>query len=346
MRIAMIGLGRMGGDLVRRLLADGHDCVVYDTDPETVETLVADGAAGVGELGALIDALPAPRVVWVMVPAAVTGRVVAELGDVLAADDVIIDGGNSNWNDDLDRASTLRDRGIHYVDIGTSGGVWGKDRGYCLMVGGDDTVVGRLVPILDTLAPGVDAALRTPGRVGDPRPEERGWLHCGPTGAGHFVKMVHNGIEYGMMAALAEGLALLDRADLGQVERGADAETAPMRNPDAYRYDIDLAAVTELWRRGSVVGSWLLDLTAGELHADPELAAFEGRVSDSGEGRWTAQAAIDLGVPAPVLTDAVYQRFASRGNGEMAGKVLSAMRHAFGGHREVTRAESGSGGAA
>ena len=334
MQIGMVGLGRMGGDLVRRLLADDHDCVVFDTDPAAVAALHADGATGVDDLAGLAGALRAPRVVWVMVPAAATGAVVEELAAVLEPGDVVIDGGNSNWNDDLTRSTALERQGLRYVDIGTSGGVWGKDRGYCLMVGGDADVVTGLTPIFDTLAPGVGAAPRTPGRTGPPPPEERGWLHCGSHGAGHFVKMVHNGIEYGMMAALAEGLALLDRADLGSAERAVDAETAPMRNPAAYRYDIDVAAVTELWRRGSVVGSWLLDLTAGELHADPGLEAFEGRVSDSGEGRWTAQAAIDLGVPAPVLTEAVYQRFASRGNGEMAGKVLSAMRHAFGGHSE------------
>ncbi len=334
MRIAMIGLGRMGGDLVRRLLAGGHECVVFDTDPAAVEALVAEGAVGVGDLAELRDALDPPRVVWVMVPAAVAGPVVGRAADVLTAGDLVIDGGNSNWNDDLVRAAELGERGLRYVDIGTSGGVWGRERGYCLMVGGADDAVELLTPILDTLAPGVEAADRTPGRNGPPPPEERGWFHCGPSGAGHFVKMVHNGIEYGMMAALAEGLAVLDRADLGTAERTVDAETAPIRNPDAYRYDIDLAAVAELWRRGSVIGSWLLDLTAAELATDPALSGFEGRVSDSGEGRWTAQAAIDLGVPAPVLTEALYQRFASRDNGEMAAKVLSAMRHAFGGHGE------------
>ena len=334
MQIAMIGLGRMGGDLVRRLLADGHECVVHDVDPTLVEGLVGDGAVGASSLAEVAAALPERRIVWVMVPAAVTGSVVDAVAAELDTGDVVIDGGNSNWNDDLTRAEQLSHRGIHHVDIGTSGGVWGRARGYCLMVGGEADVVADLEPILDTLAPGLDAAPRTPGRSGAADPEERGWLHCGPNGAGHFVKMVHNGIEYGMMAALAEGFALLDRADLGGVARDHDAETAPMRAPDAYRYDIDLAAVAELWRRGSVVGSWLLDLTAGAFVDDPGLAGFEGRVSDSGEGRWTAQAAIDLGVPAPVLTGAVYQRFESRGQGEMAGKVLSAMRHAFGGHHE------------
>jgi 6-phosphogluconate dehydrogenase len=344
MHLAMIGLGRMGGDLARRLVGDGHTCVVFDRDPAAVEAVVADGATAVTSLAGLADALTPPRVVWVMVPAAVAGQVVADVANVLEAGDVVIDGGNSNWNDDLARATALGEIGLQYVDIGTSGGVWGRERGYCLMVGGQVETVELITPILDTLAPGVEAAPRTQGRVGLPSPEERGWLHCGPHGAGHFVKMIHNGIEYGMMAALAEGLAVLDRADLGSAEREADAETAPMRDPSAYRYDIDLAAVTELWRRGSVVGSWLLDLTAGALHADPALDGFEGRVSDSGEGRWTAQAAIDLGVPAPVLTDAVFQRFASRGNGEMAGKVLSAMRNAFGGHNEKAVAELTEGG--
>ena len=330
----MIGLGRMGGDLTRRLLAGGHEVVVHDLDPAAVAALVEEGALGAGSLGELAAALGQPRVAWVMVPAAVTGRVVETVAAEFDAGDVVIDGGNSNWNDDLVLAATLATRGIHLVDIGTSGGVHGRERGYCLMVGGEAEVVARLEPILDTIAPGVEAAPRTPGRSGESAPEEKGWLHCGPSGAGHFVKMVHNGIEYGMMAALAEGLALLDRADLGDEHREADAETAPLGDPAAYRYDLDLAAITELWRRGSVITSWLLDLTAGALAADPGLAAYEGRVSDSGEGRWTAKAAIDLGVPTPVLTAAVHQRFASRGNAEMAGKVLSAMRHAFGGHLE------------
>ena len=289
---------------------------------------------GAPTLAALAESLEPPRIVWVMVPAAVTGSVVDAVAEVLDEDDVVIDGGNSNWNDDLARAAALRERGIAYLDIGTSGGVHGRERGYCLMVGGDAAAVARLEPVLDSLAPGFDAAPRTPGRSGPVVAAERGWLHCGPHGAGHFVKMIHNGIEYGMMAAIAEGLAVLDRADLGSAERATDAETAPMRDPAAYRYDLDLAAITELWRRGSVIGSWLLDLTAGALARDPALDAYEGTVSDSGEGRWTAQAAIDVGVPAPVLTAALQQRFASRGNAEMAGKVLSAMRHAFGGHLE------------
>jgi len=339
MRIAMVGLGRMGGDLSRRLMADGHEVVVNDLDPSAIEALAAEGAVAAGSLAEVAAHLTGPRVVWVMVPAAVTGAVIESVAEVLEDGDVIIDGGNSNWNDARTHGVALAERGIHLVDIGTSGGVHGLERGYCLMVGGPDDVVAMLEPILDTIAPGVDAAPRTPGRAGDLVPAEKGWLHCGPSGAGHFVKMVHNGIEYGMMAAIAEGLNLLDRADLGAEDREADAETAPLRDPAAYRYDFDLAAITEVWRRGSVIGSWLLDLTAGALARDPELEAYEGRVSDSGEGRWTAQAAIDLGVPAAVLTAAVHQRFASRGNDETAGKVLSAMRHAFGGHLEKAAEE-------
>jgi len=334
MRIAMVGLGRMGGDLSRRLMAGGHEVVVNDLDPAAIADLADEGAIEAASLGEVAASLPSPRVVWVMVPAAVTGAVVDAVAEVLEEGDVIIDGGNSNWNDDLARGVDLGERGIHLVDIGTSGGVHGLERGYCLMVGGPIDVVAGLEPILDTIAPGVDAAPRTPGRTGEIVAAEKGWLHCGPSGAGHFVKMVHNGIEYGMMAAIAEGLNLLDHANLGATDRAADAETAPLRDPAAYRYDFDLGAIAEVWRRGSVVGSWLLDLTAGALAHDPELAAYEGRVSDSGEGRWTAQAAIDVGVPASVLTAAVHQRFASRGNDETAGKVLSAMRHAFGGHLE------------
>ncbi|MEQ8842144.1 MAG: decarboxylating 6-phosphogluconate dehydrogenase [Acidimicrobiales bacterium] len=340
MRIAMVGLGRMGGDLSRRLMAGGHEVVVNDLDKLAIAALADDGAIPAAALTDLSIELKSPRVVWVMVPAAATGAVIAGVADVLEAGDVIIDGGNSNWNDDLHRSAGLAERGIELVDIGTSGGVHGLERGYCLMVGGPTDVVASIAPILDTIAPGVDAAPRTPGRAGDPAPAEKGWLHCGPSGAGHFVKMVHNGIEYGMMAAIAEGLNLLDHANLGAVDRPVDAETAPLREPAAYRYDFDLSGITELWRRGSVIESWLLDLTAGALARDPQLSAFEGRVSDSGEGRWTAQAAIDVGVPAPVLTAAVHQRFASRGNDETAGKVLSAMRHAFGGHHEKTEDET------
>jgi len=335
MQLGMIGLGRMGGDLVRRLMADGHECVVHDVDPEAIAAVVADGATGPGDLAGFVEALATPRVVWIMVPAALVDHVEADLLELLDPGDTVIDGGNSNWNDDLRRAATLDTRGVRYVDIGTSGGVHGAERGYCLMIGGPAEAVEPLTPIFDTLAPGVDAAPRTPGRRGDTEPAERGWLHCGPSGAGHFVKMVHNGIEYGMMAAMAEGLAVLDRAGLGHEGRATDAETAPLARPEAYRYDMDLAAITEVWRRGSVISSWLLDLTAQAFLADPALDAYAGRVSDSGEGRWTAQAAIDLGVPAGVLSAALHQRFASQGNAEVANKVLSAMRHGFGGHLEV-----------
>mgnify|MGYP001826634683 CR=1 FL=1 len=335
MQLAMIGLGRMGANMVRRLHHDGHDCVVHDVDDAPITELEAElGVTGARSLGDLVAATETPRSIWIMVPAAFVGSTVDALAPLLDEGDTIIDGGNSWYRHDVDRSTALASVGVDYVDVGTSGGVFGLERGYCLMIGGPDAAVKRLTPIFESLAPGIGDTERTPGRVGTDAPEEHGWLHCGPSGAGHFVKMVHNGIEYGMMAALAEGFALLDRADLGGVARDHDAETAPMRAPDAYRYDIDLAAVAELWRRGSVVGSWLLDLTAGAFVDDPGLAGFEGRVSDSGEGRWTAQAAIDLGVPAPVLTGAVYQRFESRGQGEMAGKVLSAMRHAFGGHHE------------
>jgi 6-phosphogluconate dehydrogenase len=341
MRIGMVGLGRMGGDLSRRLMAGGHEVAVNDLDSTAIADLAGEGAIPAASLDELAAALPSPRVVWVMVPAGVTGAVVDAVAGVLDDGDVIIDGGNSNWNDDLARSASLSARGISLVDIGTSGGVHGLERGYCLMVGGDADVVAGLEPILDTIAPGVAAAPRTPGRTGDVAPAEQGWLHCGPSGAGHFVKMVHNGIEYGMMAAIAEGMNLLDHANLGAADREADAETAPLRDPGAYRYDFDLGAIAEVWRRGSVVGSWLLDLTAGAFAQDPELSQFEGRVSDSGEGRWTAQAAIDVGVPASVLTAAVHQRFASRGNDETAGKVLSAMRYAFGGHLEKSAEDEG-----
>ncbi|MEZ5168412.1 MAG: decarboxylating 6-phosphogluconate dehydrogenase [Acidimicrobiales bacterium] len=330
----MVGLGRMGGDLTRRLMAGGHDVVVSDIDAAAVARLVAEGAVGVESIDDLAGALSGPRIVWVMVPAGVSGTVVETIAAVLSPGDIVIDGGNSNWNDGRRLSAVLADRGVDFVDIGTSGGVHGRARGYCLMVGGDAEVVATLAPILDTLAPGIDAAPRTVGRSGAPEPAERGWLHCGEVGAGHFVKMVHNGIEYGMMAALAEGLALLDRADLGAAVQAADAETAPLREPDAFRYDIDIGAVAEVWRRGSVITSWLLDLTAAALVADPTLAGYEGRVSDSGEGRWTAQAGIELGVPMPVLAAALHQRFASQGNAQTVGRVLSAMRHGFGGHLE------------
>jgi 6-phosphogluconate dehydrogenase len=334
MQLGMIGLGRMGANMVRRLLRAGHTCVAYDLNEAAVAALEAEGAVGARTLEEFVAALAPPRNVWIMVPAAFVASTVDKVSPLLAADDTIIDGGNSYYRDDVDRAAPLAARGIHYLDIGTSGGVFGLERGYCLMVGGDTSAVDRLAPILDALAPGVDTAPRSPGRTGPPAQEEKGWLHCGPPGAGHFVKMVHNGIEYGLMAAYAEGLNILSQAGLGKVDQTHDAETTPLRDPQYYQYDIDTAAVSELWRRGSVVSSWLLDLTAAALHEDPALAAFEGRVSDSGEGRWTVLAAIDEGVPAPVLTAALYERFASRGNDDFANKVLSAMRKQFGGHDE------------
>jgi len=335
MQIGMIGLGRMGANMVRRLRGGGHDCVAYDVDPVAVATLIEDGVHGVTSLDDLVVALETPRQVWIMVPAAFVGGTVERLAALLSPGDTIIDGGNSWYHDDVDRAAPLAAQGIHYVDVGTSGGVFGLERGYCLMVGGDHEAVARLAPVFDTLAPGVDTAPRTPGRSGDPDTAERGWLHCGPNGAGHFVKMVHNGIEYGLMAAYAEGLNVLAKADIGKESHANDAETAPLSNPEYYRYDFDLGAITELWRRGSVVSSWLLDLTADALHDDPRLDAFAGRVSDSGEGRWTLHAAIDEGVPVPTLSSALWDRFYSRDRGDVAHKVLSAMRSKFGGHIEV-----------
>lgn len=330
----MIGLGRMGSNMVRRLLRDGHDCVAYDVNAAAVDSVIADGARGVHSLAELVESMTAPRSIWIMVPAHFVGSTVEALAPLLSPGDAIIDGGNSWYRDDVDRAGPLAEKGIDYLDVGTSGGVHGLERGYCLMVGGTHGAVARLAPVLDTLAPGVGAAERTPGRTGDLAPEERGWLHCGPSGAGHFVKMVHNGIEYGLMAAYAEGLNVLAKANVGSEAHAQDAETAPLTHPEYYRYDIDLAAVTEVWRRGSVVSSWLLDLTAQALHADPMLDQFAGHVSDSGEGRWTLHAAIDEGVPVPVLSAALYQRFSSRGRSDVADKVLSAMRAGFGGHVE------------
>ena len=333
--LGMVGLGRMGANLVRRAMADGHSAVVYDPQPAAVTALSDEGATGTSSLAELVAALPTPRAVWVMVPAGhITESVVTELIGLLEEGDCLIDGGNSYYRDDMRRGQIAAAKGIDYLDVGTSGGVWGKDRGYCLMIGGAERAVDRLAPLWDTIAPGVDAAPRTDGRTGDPSPEERGWLHCGPSGAGHFVKMVHNGIEYGLMAAYAEGLELLKHANAGKVERDADAETAPMTDPQYYQFDLDIPAIAEVWRRGSVVGSWLLDLTALALQKSPELDEFTGRVSDSGEGRWTAIAAIEEGVPTPVLTAALYERFESQGGGVYAGKVLSAMRKEFGGHDE------------
>jgi 6-phosphogluconate dehydrogenase len=334
MQIGMIGLGRMGANMVRRLMSAGHECVVYDVSPDAVGELEGEGATGSGSLENFVETLQAPRCICVMVPAAFVDDTVEKLAPLLAADDTIIDGGNSYYRDDLRRAAALGERGLHYVDMGTSGGVFGLQRGYCLMIGGDDKAVERLDPFFSALAPGVDAAPRTPGREGDPGPAEKGYLHCGPAGAGHFVKMVHNGIEYGMMAAYSEGLNILHRANIGSEEHERDAETTPLRDPEAYRYELPIADITEVWRRGSVIASWLLDLTAHALSEDPGLEQFSGRVSDSGEGRWTALAAIDEGVPAPVLTTALYQRFVSRGEAEFGNRALSAMRFAFGGHLE------------
>ncbi len=337
MQLGMIGLGRMGANMVRRLLAAGHDCVVYDVSAAAVDELAAEGATPAHTLQELVAALAPPRNVWVMIPAAYVGATVDDLAPLLAAGDTIIDGGNSWYRHDVDRSAPLGEQyGIHYLDVGTSGGVHGLERGYCLMIGGDHEAVERLAPIFRSLAPGVDAADRTPGRSGDPSSAEQGWLHCGPSGAGHFVKMVHNGIEYGLMAAYAEGLNVLAKANIGDVEHSADAETAPLDDAAYYQYDIDLAAVTEVWRRGSVVTSWLLDLTAEALVDDPLLDEYAGHVSDSGEGRWTIHAAVDEGVPAPVLSAAVFQRFSSRGRSDIADKVLSAMRAGFGGHHERT----------
>ena len=336
MQLGMIGLGRMGANIVRRVAKDGHDCVVYDHSPDAVKAMAGEErTTGVSSLAELRDKLDAPRVVWVMVPAGnITTSVIAELATTLEPGDTVIDGGNSYYRDDIRHSKTLSDKGIHLLDCGTSGGVWGRERGYCLMIGGDAEAFARAEPIFASVAPGVDAAPRTPGRDGEVAQSEQGYLHCGPSGAGHFVKMVHNGIEYGMMASLAEGLNILRNADVGKHVQEGDAETAPLSNPEFYQYNFDIPEVAEVWRRGSVIGSWLLDLTAIALHESPELKEFSGRVSDSGEGRWTAIAAIDEGVPAPVLTTALQARFASRSLDDFANKALSAMRKQFGGHAE------------
>jgi len=336
MQLGMIGLGRMGGNMVRRLLRHGHEGVVYDIHAESVRALRKEGAVGADSLAAFVRALQPPRAVWLMVPAALVDREIQALTPLLAPGDVIIDGGNSHYHDDIRRAEALGTAGIHYVDVGTSGGVWGLERGYCLMIGGEADVVRRLDPIFAALAPGVDAAGRTPGRDRSPAggTAEHGYLHCGPSGAGHFVKMVHNGIEYGLMAAYAEGLNILHHADVGLRSRETDAETTPLRHPEHYRYRLNLADITELWRRGSVVGSWLLDLTARALLESPQLENFAGRVSDSGEGRWTIAAAIDESVPTPVLSAALFERFTSRGEADFANRLLSALRYQFGGHQE------------
>ncbi|MDQ6774268.1 MAG: decarboxylating 6-phosphogluconate dehydrogenase [Candidatus Dormibacteraeota bacterium] len=336
MQLGMIGLGRMGANMVRRLMRDHHDCVVYDVSPDAVHALASEGATGASSLEDFIARLEKPRALWLMVPAGITGKMVDQVAAHLEPGDIIIDGGNSYYRDDVDQAKALKAKGIHYVDCGTSGGVWGLERGYCLMIGGEAEVVAHLDPIFKSIAPGVSTAPRTPGRAGEPDTAEQGYLHCGPNGAGHFVKMVHNGIEYGLMAAYAEGLNIIKHADVGLHQGEVDAETTPLRDPEYYQYDIDLGQVAEVWRRGSVVASWLLDLTAQALLEDHELAGYTGRVSDSGEGRWTALAAVDEGVPASVISAALYGRFESRGGADYADKLLSAMRKQFGGHQEKT----------
>ncbi len=334
MQIGMIGLGRMGANMVRRLQRAGHQCVVFDRSAEAVHALAEEGAIGAASLADFAGKLSVPRVVWLMLPAGIVDASIAELVPLLGADDVLIDGGNSYYKDDIIRARQLAKKSIHYVDVGVSGGVWGLERGYCLMIGGDQTAVARLQPIFVALAPGMDSAERTAGRSGAASNAENGYLHCGAAGAGHFVKMVHNGIEYGLMAAYAEGFNLLRHANAGSVAGHTDAETTPLREPDTLSYDIDVAEVAELWRRGSVVGSWLLDLTAHALQGDSDLAKFSGKVSDSGEGRWTSIAAIESGTPAPVLTAALFSRFSSRGEADYGDKLLSALRFEFGGHQE------------
>ena len=334
MQLGMIGLGRMGANMVRRLLKGGHDCVVYDRSADAVAGLVKEQATGAASLAEFVKKLKTPRAVWLMVPAAVVDDTLAELIPLLAKGDIVIDGGNSYYIDDIRRSQALSEQGIHYLDVGTSGGVWGLERGYCMMIGGDSAAVQSLDPIFAQLAPGIGTIARTPGRDGSAGTAEQGYLHCGPSGAGHFVKMVHNGIEYGLMAAYPEGLGILRAANVGKRASEVDAETTPLRDPQHYQYDLNLPDITEVWRRGSVIASWLLDLTAAALQHDPPLAKFAGRVSDSGEGRWTIKAAIDEGQPAPVLTTALYERFSSRGEADFQAKVLSAMRYGFGGHLE------------
>jgi 6-phosphogluconate dehydrogenase len=333
MQLGMIGLGRMGANLVRRLMRDGHHCVVYDVNAGVVKELASEGAAGAGTLEEFVQKLEKPRAVWLMLPAAIVDQTLDQLVPLLDKDDAVIDGGNSYYRDDITRAKRLQSKGIHYLDCGTSGGVWGLDRGYCLMIGGEDEVVERLDPIFKTIAPGEGSAEPTPNRkTGGTAPH--GYLHCGPNGAGHFVKMVHNGVEYGMMASIAEGLSIIKHANAGKGTQEVDAETTPLRDPWAYEYDINVGDVAEVWRRGSVIGSWLVDLIADAFATSPDLGQFAGRVSDSGEGRWTVLAAVDEGVPAPVITASLYQRFESRGLGEFTDKILSAMRSEFGGHDE------------
>jgi 6-phosphogluconate dehydrogenase len=337
MQLGMIGLGRMGANLVRRLMRDGHHCVAYDRNPEAVKSLAAEGADGAPSLEEFVGKLSRPRNIWIMVPAGVVEQTLTALVPLLDADDVVIDGGNSYYRDDITRSKDLSAKGLHYLDVGTSGGVWGLERGYCLMIGGDDDAVARLDPIFMTIAPGLGTVEPTPGRQPADSPASQGYLHCGPSGAGHFVKMVHNGVEYGMMAAIAEGLSIIKYADVGLHQDEIDAETTPLRNPEAYEYEINVSDVAEVWRRGSVVSSWLVDLTAAAFAKSPDLDSFSGHVSDSGEGRWTVLAAVDEGVPAPVISASLYQRFESRDNGEFTGKILSALRSEFGGHAEKKR---------
>jgi 6-phosphogluconate dehydrogenase len=335
MQMGMFGLGRMGANMVRRLIRNGHECVVFNRSPQPIAELVKEQAIGATSLANLVEKLNKPRTVWLMVPAAVVDATIADLVTHMESGDILVDGGNSYYIDDIRRSKELQSKGIHYIDVGTSGGIRGLERGYCLMIGGEANAVAHLDPIFSTLAPGRDAAPRTAGRETRGGTAESGYLHCGPSGAGHFVKMIHNGIEYGIMGAYAEGLGILHSANVGNSQSGIDAETSPLRSPEHYQYDFKLDDIAEVWRRGSVIASWLLDLTAAALLDDPALSSFEGRVSDSGEGRWTIKAAVDEGVPAPVLSASLYQRFSSRGNAAFSDKVLSAMRHAFGGHREV-----------
>jgi 6-phosphogluconate dehydrogenase len=334
MQLGMVGLGRMGANMVRRLIKAGHECVVFDVSPKSVEELVKDKAVGSSSLKDFAAKLTKPRAIWLMIPAAVVDQTIAGIVPYLEAGDILIDGGNSYYIDDIRRAKELSAKGIHYVDVGTSGGVWGLERGYCMMIGGPESAVQHLDPIFKSIAPGIGNIPRTPGREKSGGTAEQGYMHCGPSGGGHFVKMVHNGIEYGIMAAYAEGLNILRAANVGKQTHAADAETTPLRDPEHYQYDFNLTDVTEVWRRGSVIASWLLDLTASALAADPQLSKFTGRVSDSGEGRWTIKASIDEAVPSPVLTSALYERFSSRGEADFADKLLSAMRYEFGGHLE------------
>jgi 6-phosphogluconate dehydrogenase len=334
MQLGMIGLGRMGGNMVIRLTRAGHDCLVFDSHPEAVQALVDEGAKGTTSLPDFVQQLSKPRLVWLMVPAGVVDPVLESLIPLLEEGDIVVDGGNSYYHDDIRRAADLRKLGLHYVDVGVSGGVWGLERGYCHMIGGEDEVVKRLDPIFRSLAPGLEAAPRTPGATGEPEPAELGYLHCGPNGAGHFVKMVHNGIEYGLMAAYAEGFNIIKHANVGLRPQVHDAETTPLRQPELYKYEIDVGKVAEVWRRGSVVASWLLDLAASALRKSPDLGNFAGRVSDSGEGRWTVMAAVDESVPAPVISAALFARFSSRGEADYGDRLLSALRFEFGGHVE------------